>query len=438
MDESSKNKQQSAGQGAISSESPPDGGYMLALRVIKALEEGGFQARLAGGCVRDRQLGIKPKDYDIATTALPEQICLIFKQKSIKVVPTGIDHGTVTVVIAGTGIEVTTLRRDVSTDGRRATVAFANDFEEDAERRDFTFNAMYEDKDGHVYDFFGGLDDLKQGRLRFVGDAQQRIQEDYLRILRMFRFWARFGFAPEPATLQACQREASGLKIVSQERITHELMATLEGDAALPAVRSLQETGILTQLLKIQARDESWPQLDALNISRKAERSAARLALLIKADLVQSKNHRRSSVEQQLQELRLSRQLQQKILLHVFAEPEKLEDSPAILMEAIDSWEQQGGSFLDTILPIWKILRPEHPSRLLELEKVEAQYGHRRRARLPLDGQHLIASLHIPAGPQLGELLLELKRSWRLGVWQTADEGMEWARVWWQGHKSGE
>jgi tRNA nucleotidyltransferase/poly(A) polymerase len=425
MDDSAKNKQKNLGQGAVAGGLEPDGRHVLALRVIKALEEAGYEARLAGGCVRDRLLGIHPKDYDVATTALPDQVCLIFKQKNIKVVPTGIDHGTVTVVIAGLGIEVTSLRRDVSTDGRRATVAFGSSFEEDAERRDFTFNAMFEDAQGVIHDYFGGQEDLRLGRLRFVGAAQERIREDFLRILRMFRFWSRFGFKPDAATLEACRLEGQGLRIVSQERITHELMETLQGDHIVEPLEAMLSTHILDLVLGLKSLPgELLARLDALKISRKEERGPARLGLLLHARLgLDEKNF-----EDTMQNLRLSRSVQQKILLSIFVPLDKLGHEPGVIMDHIDAWEAHGASFMETLLPLWRVMYPEKKAVLDEVEGIEARHGLRRRSKVPLDGQTLIAQCGAKPGPELGLLLAELKRRWRVGEWQTREEGLSLAR----------
>jgi tRNA nucleotidyltransferase/poly(A) polymerase len=425
MDDSVKNKQKNPGQGAAQESKDPDGRHILALRVIKTLEDAGFQARLAGGCVRDRLLGIHPKDYDVATTALPEEICTVFKQKNIKVVPTGMDHGTITVVIAGQGMEVTSLRRDVSTDGRRATVAFGSSFEEDAERRDFTFNAMFEDAEGRIYDYFGGQDDLKTGRLRFVGVAQERIREDYLRILRLFRFWSRFGFTPDAATLEACRAEGQGLEIVSQERITHELMETLQGDHIVGPLSAMASTGILNKVLDVPTiPNEDMKRMDALKISRKEERAAARLGILLRLRFGQDAK----SFEDTMQNLRLSRSIQQKVMLSAFVPLDKLGHDPAIIMDHMDAWESQGASFMETLLPLWRALYPAHKKILDEVEGIEARHGMRRRSKVPVDGQTLITQCGAKPGPELGLLLIELKRRWRLGEWETREEGLELAR----------
>lgn len=165
-------------------------------RLAAALGAAAGEARYVGGAVRDTLLGLDVADIDIATRHAPAEVIARLKAAGIKAVPTGIEHGTITAVSSGTVVEVTTLRRDVSTDGRRATVAFTDDWREDAARRDFTMNALYADPlTGELFDWFGGLDDLAAGRVRFIGDPYQRIAEDHLRILRFFRFHARFGDA---------------------------------------------------------------------------------------------------------------------------------------------------------------------------------------------------------------------------------------------------
>lgn len=186
----------------------------------------GFSIRVVGGAVRDLFLGEKPSDIDLCTTATPEQMTIIGKRNNIPVIPTGIDHGTVTFVFNDVDkFEVTTLRKDMDCDGRRATVEFTDDFKEDAARRDFTFNAMMMDEDGNIFDFFDGKDDLENGIVRFIGDPNLRIQEDYLRILRWFRFYGRYG----ESTLgnDAIGRNVSGLKDVSAERIWTEIRKIL-------------------------------------------------------------------------------------------------------------------------------------------------------------------------------------------------------------------
>ena len=217
-----------------------------------ALEGAGFQALFVGGCVRNALLNEPVADIDIATDAIPETVSDIAQKAGFKVVPTGIDHGTVTVVAQGEPHEVTTFRRDVETDGRRAVVAFSTRIEEDAERRDFTMNALYADRRGRVIDPLHGLSDLQARRVRFVGDAETRIREDYLRILRFFRFHAAYG-DPEggldPEGLAACARLSEGLETISQERITAELRKLLSARDPAPAVAAMAQSGILNRIL---------------------------------------------------------------------------------------------------------------------------------------------------------------------------------------------
>lgn len=198
-------------------------------RVVAALQDEHGGPRYVGGAVRDSLLGLAVSDVDLATVLLPQVVIDRLEAARIKAVPTGLDHGTVTAVIDGKNYEITTLRRDVATDGRRATVAFATDWQEDAARRDFTMNALYADpQTGEIFDYFGGLADLEAGIVRFIGDAEQRIAEDFLRILRYFRFLARFGYGPvDKVALQACAKGAHGLTALSRERIAQELTRLL-------------------------------------------------------------------------------------------------------------------------------------------------------------------------------------------------------------------
>ncbi|WP_294292275.1 CCA tRNA nucleotidyltransferase, partial [uncultured Sphingomonas sp.] len=205
--------------------------------LIDALD-GGKNARFVGGAVRDALLGLPVADLDIATRHQPEDVMHALRRAGIKAVPTGLAHGTITAVIESGPVEVTTLRRDISTDGRHAVVAFTDDWREDAARRDFTMNALYADPlTGEVFDYFGGLADLEARHIRFIGDARQRIAEDHLRILRFFRFLARFGDTPDPDGLAACTERANDLMALSRERIRDELLKLLVARDAVRVVR---------------------------------------------------------------------------------------------------------------------------------------------------------------------------------------------------------
>ncbi|QWC56380.1 CCA tRNA nucleotidyltransferase [Erythrobacter sp. 3-20A1M] len=212
---------------------------------------GAENVRWVGGAVRDTLLGLPVNDVDAATPLLPQTVIDRLKAAAIKVVPTGIEHGTVTAVLPEGPVEVTTLRRDVSTDGRHATVAFATEWREDASRRDFTINALYADPETlAVHDWFDGLADLAARRVRFIGDARQRIREDHLRILRYFRFQSRFGsFPPDAEAAEACAELAPMLKGISRERIANELLRLLGADGAEQTVRWMAELGVLAVVL---------------------------------------------------------------------------------------------------------------------------------------------------------------------------------------------
>ena len=220
-------------------------------RLLDALDRDGEEARVVGGAVRNELLGEPVGDIDVATTAVPDEVMRRAAAAGFKPVPTGVEHGTVTVVVGGTPFEVTTLREDVETFGRHARVAFGRNWQHDAERRDFTMNALYASRDGTVHDHVRGLDDLKGRRVRFIGDPAKRIAEDYLRILRFFRFHAAYGDGghPDPAGLSACIAGRAGLETLSRERVRAEILKLLVGTHAVPALVSMSESGLLVTVL---------------------------------------------------------------------------------------------------------------------------------------------------------------------------------------------
>ena len=219
-------------------------------RVLDLLDRDGEEARLVGGAVRNALLGLPPGDIDLATTAEPAAVMARAKAARIRAIPTGIDHGTVTLLSGGLAIEVTTLREDVETDGRHAVVRFGRDFARDAQRRDFTVNALSLGRDGRLHDTTGGVDDLAAGRLRFIGDAATRIREDYLRILRFFRFHATYGLGPlDPEGLAAAVAGRDGLDRLSRERVRAEMLKLLGAPGALGALETLDGTGLVARIL---------------------------------------------------------------------------------------------------------------------------------------------------------------------------------------------
>ena len=234
-------------------------------RLLRALSADEGLTRYVGGAVRDELLGLRVSDIDLATKIRPEEVVERLEAANIRAIPTGIDHGTVTAISQGLPVEITSLRRDVSTDGRRATVAFTDAWEEDAARRDFTINALSADpKTGEVYDYFGGTDDLQARRVRFIGDPLQRIAEDHLRILRFFRFHARFGAGePDAEGLMACSARANDLMALSRERIADEMLKLLAVDDPTPTVAVMLDHGIFRPVLP-EIAIERLPRLTAL------------------------------------------------------------------------------------------------------------------------------------------------------------------------------
>jgi poly(A) polymerase len=248
-----------------------------AARLLVLLNGDGEEARVVGGAVRNALLGIPVGEIDIATTALPEEVMRRVAASGGKAVPTGIEHGTVTAIIDGRPFEVTTLREDVETFGRKARVMFGRDWKKDAERRDFTINALSASPDGTVHDYVGALDDIGARRVRFVGDPRRRIEEDYLRILRFFRFHAHFGEgAPDAAGLAACIAARAGLETLSRERVRMELLKLLLAGHATPTLAVMSETGFLGAVLGGVAYLASFENMIKVEAATGAEPDAVR------------------------------------------------------------------------------------------------------------------------------------------------------------------
>ncbi|MDH3920235.1 MAG: CCA tRNA nucleotidyltransferase, partial [Rhodospirillales bacterium] len=250
--------------------------------VLEALGADGAEVRFVGGCVRDALADRPVNDVDLATADPPETVIALLRRAGLKAVPTGLDHGTITAVSHHRPFEVTTLRRDVETHGRHATVAFTDDWKADAARRDFTFNALSCRPDGTLFDPFGGQSDLEAGRVRFVGDARARIEEDYLRLLRFFRFQAHYGRGdPNPEGLAAATDLAPELAFLSGERIRNELFRLLEAEAPVPVLEVMRRQHILDAVLP-QLRDSAvLAALLALRVEPSGPEVLLRLGALV-------------------------------------------------------------------------------------------------------------------------------------------------------------
>lgn len=238
-------------------------------RLFDALESCGAEARAVGGAVRNSLVSVPVADVDIATTALPEDVIAAANSAGLKPIPTGIDHGTVTVLSEGEAYEVTTLRRDVETFGRQAKVLYGTDWIEDAKRRDFTLNAIYADRAGTLFDPLGGVPDCLAGHVRFIGDPEGRIREDYLRILRFFRIHATYGKGKlDPEGLSACERLQDGLKTLSSERIGAEIKRLLPASGGPNVIPEMAQEGILHRVLLQDADVDVYRRLHGLAASR--------------------------------------------------------------------------------------------------------------------------------------------------------------------------
>jgi len=268
------------------------------------------QARFVGGAVRDSLLGVEVKDVDIATPLLPDDVMDRLTAASIKVIPTGIDHGTVTAVLPDGPVEITTLRRDVSTDGRRATVAFSDDWREDAARRDFTINALFADPETReIFDYFDGVKDLERRQIRFIGSATERIAEDHLRIMRYFRFLARFGLHELDAeAFRACTEAAPRLEQLSRERVADELLKLLATDDPRLAVGKMLEAGIFDHIIA-GTDEQAGTILDQL-VTREQAHAIKPLAVRRLVAVLPKETDKAGSIAKSL---KLSRKLQRAI-----------------------------------------------------------------------------------------------------------------------------
>lgn len=410
--------------------------YQDASQVLIALNEAGFEARFAGGCVRDRLLNIRPKDYDIATTALPNQVEALARKFQWKSIPTGIGHGTITIVTASGPCEVTTLRKDVQTDGRHAVVRFAGaTFEDDAARRDFTINAMYEDASGRLYDFHNGKQDIEQRILRFVGEPKQRIQEDYLRILRFFRFWSQLDFKADAAAFAAITDVLDGLKNVSQERITGEFWRILSGRGASLALRGMQETGVLRVILP---EGETYDQPLFLMTDDACHRMTPEIRRwIILVLLMGITNYRfwdHAATQAFGRRLKWS-DLETRTMMAIFDGWSKLgfcERKHSAAMELIDQIEQlvPEARVHEFFSPLW-FFCSEHAHDSVRRETlgwvmaVEASWRERRLMALPVSGKDVMEIRPDLQGAAIGDALYELKTSFRNNEWDSRRDGLE-------------
>jgi poly(A) polymerase/tRNA nucleotidyltransferase (CCA-adding enzyme) len=345
------------------------------------------RARLVGGSVRDALLGREVADIDLATPDPPDAVTQALQRAGLKAVPTGFEHGTVTAVSGRRGFEVTTLRRDVATDGRRAVVAFTDDWREDAARRDFSINAMSMTPEGAVFDYFDGVADLRAGRVRFVGDASQRIAEDFLRILRFFRFHARYGAGePDPAALVAIRASVAGLARLSAERVWSELKRILAAPDPLGAVALMQRLGVLDAVLPEGAAPERCSKLVAAGAPADP---VLRLAALLDGDaLALAERLRLSTAERD----RL-------VALRTAGVPPPDADAAALRRWLADTPKD---------ILIDRIWLAGGDARLRErLAALDVPV-------FPLHGRD-VREAGVPAGPRIGELLRELRDWWLAG-----------------------
>jgi poly(A) polymerase len=366
--------------------------------VLDALEAAGGAgcARFVGGCVRDALLGLVINDIDIATSLVPVQTMTALKAAGLGAVPTGVEHGTVTAIADHKPFEITTLRRDVETDGRRAVVAFTTDWAEDAARRDFRLNALYLDRQGVLYDpVGGGIEDARAGRIIFVGDAPTRIREDYLRVLRFFRFTAWYGRGePDATALAACNALKDGVAGLSGERLSKELLKLLAAPDPRAAVGLMDAEGVLAVVLPVALRMGRFEAMVALSLDPEL-----RLSALLPDDAV--------VVRGVAERLRLSNGLRDRLVAAAadFALPAGDARGRAAI------YRDGAAAFGDRVLKYWA----ERPKAKVDAERMLALARDWSPPRFPLTGRDVMA-LGIDKGPEVGRLLGAVEAADREGL----------------------
>jgi len=376
--------------------------------VMAALATGGAIARFVGGCVRYAVLGRPVRDIDIATPEPPETVIGRLEAAGIRAVPTGIEHGTVTAVIGARHFEITTLRRDVETFGRRARVAFTDDWTADALRRDFTINAIFCDPDGALYDPTGGLADLRAGRVRFVGDPVARIEEDLLRLLRFFRFLAHYGRGdPDPTALAACRRLAPRLPGLSAERVRGELLRLLAAPEPSPVLTLMIESGVMRHALPEIVAVDALAELSA--VEGATPDPLRRLALLLRrgGDDAEAVGRRLKMSRREIE--RLAAMVAPKLAIGAGLDPRG--QRRALYRLGRDR-------FVDLVYLAWAEALAAAPDRAAALARafgaMLATAREWQSPELPVKGADALA-LGLPPGPEVGRLLARVEAWWMAG-----------------------
>lgn len=371
--------------------------------VMDALASGGGVSRFVGGSVRNALLGEPVTDIDIATSETPERAQELLTAKGVKVVPTGLAHGTITAVTPTRHFEITTLRVDMKTDGRRAEVAFTGDWLEDAKRRDFTINALYADADGTVHDPLGtGREDLKARRVRFIGDAEARIREDYLRILRFFRIHAHYGRGePDAEGLKACAGLREGLRLLSGERVRDELLKIAAADEAAAAFRQMAAAGILSVVLPEASRLDRFEKLVDIEANQLFTCDAVlRLASMLDLDeagvAALADRLRLSNKDRE----RISKALNDKTKVVSYLSMREMRRAVYVMGRDL---------FKDRVMLGWANDRKDHNN--FQWRALLAMADSWERPEMPLTGQ-MIKAAGVPEGPEVGRVWREVEEWW--------------------------
>lgn len=368
-------------------------------KIMAVLLEDGGDARFVGGCVRDSLVNRKVVDIDIATPLTPEQVIERLARHDIPYAPTGLKHGTVTAIVDGHPFEITTLRHDVVTDGRHAEVAFTDDWRADAARRDFTINAIFATAEGELCDFFGGVEDLRLGRVRFVGTAEKRIQEDVLRILRFFRFYAHFGRAPpDTDAVKACAAAAGQIRKLSAERIRHEVLKLLEAEQCPVVWRLMLQKGIVTCFMPEATNFHMLERLVQLeNQYHSPSFALRRLAAVLDVT--------GNGIKQVAAALRLSNEQGDQLFKMIHP---GIEVSTGMTDAAVRKLVYLLGNDMARSVLLLAAAKSGNTGRLESIYQLATSF---RPPRFPLQGEDVIKAGHIQ-GPEVGRVLRMIEEWW--------------------------
>jgi tRNA nucleotidyltransferase/poly(A) polymerase len=406
-------------------------------KIINLLEQNGFSSKLVGGCVRDELMQIKPKDYDIASTAPPKDILLCLETHKYKCIPTGIEHGTITVCLNSGQVEITTLRKDVKTDGRHATVEFGTSFIDDAKRRDFTINALYKDNNGKISDFFDGQNHIKNKQLIFVGDPNIRIQEDYLRIMRFLRFLSRFGFTYSSSVLTAIKSNKDGLATISQERKIRELSEILKGKYLSQALTIMTDLRLYKYILVHLDKEADIEQFSKISTEyvdtiKNLDSNYKLHCFIAISYLICEEKTNFKKMKADAHKLKISNKDAHYINILSLGNEIRKKDFPDIATQLLfmeTCLINKKSTFFTTIcIPFWKNFFKKDSTTTKKIDllvQTHSKHAHRLQDILPLSFNEIKTKLQIESNKTISDIYSSMRYEYLNGTWKSHQEGLK-------------